>query len=89
MAQIAAMLEGRSDIDALHIISHGSQGTLCLGATVLNSYNLASYAADLASIGSALTETGDVLLYGCNVAQGEVGWLFIQALAMATGADVA
>lgn len=33
--QILARLQGRADIDALHIISHGSQGTLYLGSTVL------------------------------------------------------
>jgi hypothetical protein len=81
-------LQGRSGIDAIHIISHGSQGALYLGSTLLNSSNLADYQCQLASIGSALTETGDILLYGCNVAQGDVGLQFIGSLAQATGADV-
>ncbi|MBK7006204.1 MAG: DUF4347 domain-containing protein [Burkholderiales bacterium] len=73
MSQIAAHLQGRTDIDALHLISHGSQGTLYLGSTVLDSGNLASYTSQLANIGSALTNAGDILLYGCNVAQGTRG----------------
>ena len=89
LAQIATALQGRSDIDALHIISHGSQGALYLGSTVLDSGNLSMHAAQLASIGSSLTQAGDILLYGCNVAQGEAGVQFINALAQATGADVA
>jgi uncharacterized delta-60 repeat protein len=89
LVQIAARLQGRSDIDALHLISHGSQGALYLGATVLNSGNLATYATQLASIRGALTPTGDILLYGCNVAQGDIGFQFINSLAQATGADVA
>jgi uncharacterized delta-60 repeat protein len=89
VVQIAAKLHGRSDIDSLHIISHGSSGALYLGSTVLDSGNLSMYAPQLASIGSALTESGDVLLYGCYVAQSEVGQQFIQSLSMATGADVA
>jgi methionine-rich copper-binding protein CopC len=40
-------------------------------------------------IGDSLTETGDMLLYGCNVAQGEAGLAFINTLAQFTGADVA
>ena len=42
--QILARLQGRSDIDALHIISHGSQGTLYLGST---SCNLEKYGLQL------------------------------------------
>ena len=89
LAQIATALQGRTDIDALHIISHGSQGALYLGSTVLDSSNLSMHAAQLASIGSSLTKTGDILLYGCNVAQGDAGVQFINSLAQATGADVA
>ena len=89
LAQIAAYLQGRTGIDAIHVISHGSQGAMYLGSSVLNSSNLASHQSQLASIGGALTETGDILLYGCNVAQGNVGLQFITSLAKYTGADVA
>ena len=75
--QIVAQLQGRTDIDALHIISHGSQGTLYLGSTVLNGENLDDYQAQLAAIGSSLTEAGDILLYGCNVAASDSGIQFI------------
>ncbi|AGX88355.1 DUF4347 domain-containing protein [Candidatus Symbiobacter mobilis] len=89
LEQMVASLNGRSGIDALHVISHGSQGSLYLGNTVLNNGNLSGYLSQLASIGGALTDTGDILLYGCNVAQGDVGVQFITSLAQATGADVA
>ena len=75
--------------DAIHILSHGSAGHLYLGATDLNSRNLTDYQSQLQQIGSAMTETGDLLLYGCNVAEGDVGEQFITALAETTGADVA
>jgi hypothetical protein len=89
LAQIVARLQGRTDIDALHIISHGSQAMVQLGSTVLDSANLSTYASQLKDIGRALTDTGDILLYGCNVAQGELGQAFITQLAQVTGADVA
>jgi uncharacterized delta-60 repeat protein len=87
--QMAGYLKGRSALDAIHVISHGSQGALYLGGTVLNSSNLVRYEAQLGSVGSSLTQSGDILLYGCNVAQGDVGLQFVQSLAQATGADVA
>lgn len=87
--QMATYLQGRTGLDAIHIISHGSVGTLYLGSTVLNSDNLAQYQTQLTTIGQALTFAGDILLYGCDVGQGEVGQAFIAQLAAVTGADVA
>jgi Ca2+-binding RTX toxin-like protein len=87
--QIANYLSSYSDLAAVHIISHGSAGQLSLGNTTLNSTNLDAYQRALAAIGSALSEQGDILLYGCNVAAGEVGQSFIDNLAELTGADVA
>ena len=89
LTQMVAYLQGRTCIDAIHVISHGSQGALYLGSSVTDSGNLAMHESQLASIGGALTETGDILLYGCNVAQGDTGLQFISSLAQYTGADVA
>ncbi|WP_394754021.1 DUF4347 domain-containing protein [Crenothrix sp.] len=87
--QIAEALIGQSNVDAIHIVSHGDAGRLLLGSSTLSGENLVDYADDLKQIGSALSEQGDLLLYGCNVAQGEAGTHFIQSLAQLTGADVA
>ena len=87
--QIAAALEGTTDLDAIHIISHGDDGTLYLGDSVLSSDNLHEYTSALANIGAALGTTGDILLYGCEVGNGVTGQTFIENLALHTGADVA
>ncbi len=89
LLQIADGLRGTSGLSAIHIFSHGSSGELMLGDVVVNAGNLQQYSVALATIGSALTETGDILLYGCNVAQGVTGQAFIAQLATYTGADVA
>jgi len=89
IAQIAAALAGHGGYDSIQIISHGAPGSIMLGSTVLDNTTLGSYAAELALIGKALTETGDLLLYGCNVAAGESGQEFIATLSQMTGADVA
>jgi uncharacterized delta-60 repeat protein len=87
--QIAVALQGVTDLDAIHIISHGTEGTLYLGDTVLTSENLSRYRSELQTIGTALKETGDILLYGCQVASGTTGQSFIDNLALYTKADVA
>ena len=87
--QIANALVGQTRFDAIHIFSHGYVGSLTLGNALLNQTTLSTYDTALAQIGSALTDTGDLLLYGCNVAQGDWGQDFITRIAVATGANVA
>ncbi len=89
LAQMADILAGRSGVDALHLLSHGSVGEVQLGAVTLTSGNVNDYAGMLAQIGAALSPTGDVLLYGCNVAAGSEGQLLVDTLARLTQADVA
>ncbi|MCF6801750.1 DUF4347 domain-containing protein, partial [Thiotrichales bacterium 19S3-11] len=86
---IAQMLQKYSNLDAVHIISHGSQGELYLGTSTLNLESLASYQTQLAQWGSAISTSGDLLFYGCNVAEGSKGMAFIDALKSYTDADIA
>ncbi len=87
--QMRSALAGYSGLDSIQIVSHGSSGSVLLGSTVLDASSLGGYESQLKAIGASLSETGDLLLYGCNVGQGAVGAQFIDALALATGADVA
>ena len=43
IAQISAALEGREGLDAIHIVSHGSDGIISLGNSSLSSSNLDAY----------------------------------------------
>ncbi|MBD2072959.1 DUF4347 domain-containing protein [Phormidium sp. FACHB-592] len=89
VTQITNTLLGRSGISSLHIVSHGEAGGLDFGTGKLNLSNLPEYAAQLQGWGKALTDGADILLYGCNVAQGELGKAFTSILGQLTGADVA
>jgi large repetitive protein len=89
LEQIAAYLANRTNIDAIHIISHGISGALELGQDDISSATLSSHQTALTVIGHALSADGDILVYGCDVAQGATGQAFVDALARATGADVA
>ena len=86
MQLLADTLQGRTGMDAIHLLTHGSAGSLSLGSTVLTSANLAYYSAQWATVQAALSEQGDFLIYGCNVAEGDVGATFIHQLSSLTGA---
>ncbi len=83
------VLQGQSNVDAVHIIGHSSAGQVVLGNSVLNADTINSFSNTLQSIGNSLTPDGDLLFYGCNLAQGEQGKLFIQQIGNITQADIA
>ena len=82
-------LGGRPALSAIHLIGHGSAGALTLGTARLDGESLAQYRSTLAQIGAGLQETGDLLIYGCDVARGVQGQAFLQQLANLTQADLA
>ncbi|MBU1057444.1 MAG: DUF4347 domain-containing protein, partial [Proteobacteria bacterium] len=87
--QVSAILADRQDLDAIHIITHGSDGQLALGETWLDSDALAANSEAISAWKDALSEDADILLYGCNIAAGEDGQNFVESLAQLTEADVA
>ena len=89
LQQMADYLKGREGLDAIHLLSHGSDGMVQIGNFWLASNNLAEHRAALESIGSTLKADGDLMLYGCRTGDGEKGQAFIDAVASITGADVA
>lgn len=87
--QISEILAGYHDISSVHILSHGEPGTIDLGTTNLNAGNLDRYRDPIAGWSKSLTDSADILLYGCDIARGESGPVFAKALSTLTGADVA
>jgi hypothetical protein len=91
LAQMAKWAETHTGYDAIHILSHAVEGKLELGSTLLTDSSLsnAQVQAEWAAVGHALNAGGDLMVYGCDLANGMDGDLFIHDLAKATGADVA
>src|SRR5262245_1110211 len=88
--QMAEVLKQYESVDAVHVISHGSEGQLDLGSSALNAVTMSgSYAQELAAIGEHLSSEADFLVYGCDFGRGAGGEAAAQALAQLTGADVA
>ncbi len=89
VAQMTTMLNGLQGLDAIHIISHGAAGQIQLGSTTLANGSLHDYAGQLSEWGSSLSESGDILIYGCDLAADVQGKALVDAISVATGADVA
>ncbi|MFC7411318.1 DUF4347 domain-containing protein [Hydrogenophaga atypica] len=91
LAQMADWLAQKTpgSVDAIHLLGHGGSGAINLGALTLTGDNLNEHADTLARIGAALTEEGDWLVYGCNVAGDAAGVDLVGRLAHTSGADVA
>ena len=89
LLQILSSLKDKGSYDAIHIISHGTEGELRLGGKYFTASDVAASPADWRGLGQALTADGDLLLYGCDVAAGARGQALVQELARWTGADVA
>lgn len=87
--QITQALQTRHNLQSLHIVSHGSPGSLQLGSTHLSLENLDQYQPQLQQWADSLTENADILLYGCNVAATTQGRTFIQKLSQLTQAHIA
>ncbi|HEV7476382.1 MAG TPA: DUF4347 domain-containing protein, partial [Burkholderiales bacterium] len=88
--QIADVVKQYQRVDAIHIISHGSEGQIDLAGSALNAATMSGqYAAQLAEIGKHLGAEADVLIYGCNFGKGADGAAAANELAQLTGADVA
>ena len=90
LTQIAAALQGRENVDAIHIITHATEGSVVVGDSVLNTASIeGQYHEILAEIGAHMSSTGDVLIYGCDFAAGTDGAGTVLSLAQALNADVA
>ena len=87
--QITTILAQHTGIEALHIISHGSSGSLYLGTTQLNSSNIHNYTQQLQQWRNSFTPNASIILYGCNSAAGDRGRQFLTQVHQLTGANIA
>ena len=85
LRQIADRLEGRSGVEAVHIVSHGGTASIQPGSSELSSSNLSAHEHLLSRIGSALCNDADILPYWCDAASGPEGRAFVEQLE--TGVD--
>jgi len=87
--QISEILSGYDNLDAVHIISHATDGQIFLGTSPLMVNTLFEYSEEISLWSNAFSEEADLLFYGCDLAASENGEALIQGLSNLTGADVA
>ncbi|MGD1716895.1 DUF4347 domain-containing protein [Dapis sp. BLCC M172] len=87
--QISKSLSECSDVDTVHIISHGAKGALYLGNSILKNDNIHLYAKSIQQWGKCLSAEAEILIYGCQVANGKEGKEFVRQLHQLTGANIA
>ncbi len=89
IAQITELLAQYQNLDAVHLISHGSDGSLMIGDEVLDFDSLRENIRSIQSWSNAFSAEADLLIYGCNLAATDNGVSLVQSLAGLTGVDVA
>ncbi|MEP0871267.1 DUF4347 domain-containing protein [Trichocoleus desertorum AS-A10] len=87
--QISSVLAQRHNLTAVHVVSHGSPGRVQLGTSELSLETIDRYSWELQAWAESLTNTAELLIYGCEVAKGDRGWVFVNMVHSLTGANVA
>ncbi|HNP26483.1 MAG TPA: DUF4347 domain-containing protein, partial [Nitrosomonas sp.] len=87
--QLTSILHQYTKLNAVHILAHGQEGHLSLGHSILSNETIAQYQNALFSWRLVLSDSADILIYGCEVAKGVAGETFIQQLAAHTNANIA
>lgn len=87
--QISQILQGYSDLDAIHLVSHAADGRLRLGNAWISNQNVEAYAGQLALWNNSVRSDADLLIYGCDLAASVDGRDFAEALGVLSGMDVA
>ncbi len=86
---ITATLAGYDELNAIHFVSHGSDGHVNLGSSTLSIFELNKYQDQLATWREHLSSHADMLFYGCDLASTSAGQHLADTISELTGADVA
>ena len=89
LQKITDTLSQHESVAEIHIVSHGSDGEVQLGAVTLNEELLATRGDELSLWSDHLTEDADILFYGCDLASTAEGMALVDDVAQLTGADIA
>ena len=84
---VTEALAGRSDLSAMHWLSHGTEGQVLLGSTVMDARSLLARAGEIAAWRTAFGAGADLLIYGCDVGAGPAGLELMRGLSALAGVD--
>lgn len=87
--QVSEALVNFTGLSAVHFIAHSQAGALELGNQLVNTNNLDRYSQQIAGWQYSLSESADILFYGCDLAANAQGLALMDRLAELTSADIA
>ena len=88
LGQISQVLLQRRDVQSVHIVAHGDAGQFRLGNQIIDGKVVQDRQAEFRAWSRSLTETADILIYGCDTGAEASGLSLIDQIAKLTGADV-
>lgn len=86
--QITEALQNHAGVSCVHVICDGSEGSLQLGSTHLNTDNLDLYGWQLQHWAELLGSNAEILFYGGQVTMGDRGRALVKQIGLLTGATV-
>ena len=89
LKKITDTLMQYESITSVHIVSHGSDGEVQLGAVTLNDKLLATRGDEVSLWSNHLSQDADILFYGCDLAATIDGMALVDDIASLSGADIA
>ncbi len=89
MVELMKILSNYTNLDAVHFVSHAEKGAIYIGGQRIDQKVLEQDVAGFVAINSAIREGGDLMIYGCDVAQGQEGNDFLEIIQNNTHVDVA
>ena len=89
ITQVSDILSGYGQINAVHFFTHGTEGNIKIGSDWLNEESVAAYSSQISSWSASLSENGDLMFYGCDVAATPESQEFLADIAELTSADIA
>jgi parallel beta-helix repeat protein len=87
--KLQAIAQRGEQVSAIHLIAHGTDQQMQLGATDITKRSIAANETSIQEWATTLTEDADVLLYGCDFAKSDAGKELVRELAALSHADVA
>ncbi|WP_041523728.1 tandem-95 repeat protein [Gilvimarinus agarilyticus] len=87
--QLKAVLAQYKNLAAVHIVSHATEGELLLGNSRISAETIKSDVTLSAAFKRSVQKGGDLLFYGCDLADQKAGEAFIDIVHSTTGLDVA
>ncbi|MDO6466604.1 cadherin-like domain-containing protein [Neptunomonas phycophila] len=89
LEQLSSIVTNYEEISAIHLLSHGNSTGLQLGNSWVTQQTLTEQADLLAQWGASVTESADLLIYGCDLLSTDDGVAFAELFQQLSSMDLA